>query len=61
MLRRGLPKLRGLPEITQGVPVARLVTETRALHDQLVTLGSDRFANLNLVALPRIELAFSRT
>ncbi|MFZ2489479.1 MAG: DUF309 domain-containing protein [Anaerolineae bacterium] len=43
MFRRGLPRLRTLPPVCQTLDVARLRTEARALHDQLIALGPDHF------------------
>ena len=57
MLRRGLPRLRDLPEVCQGLHVAELHRDARAVHDRVVTLGPDRVAELDAEMLPRIVLA----
>jgi CheY-like chemotaxis protein len=57
MLRRGLPRLRDLPEICQGLHVAELHRDARAVHDQVVALGPDHIAEFNTDTLPRILLA----
>jgi CheY-like chemotaxis protein len=46
MFRRGLPRLRGLPEVCQGVRVAELATAARAAHDAALELGPGRMAEL---------------
>ena len=57
MLRRGLPRLRDLPEICQGLHVAELHRDARAVHDQVVALGPDHIAEFDTDTLPRIVLA----
>jgi uncharacterized protein len=39
MLRRGLPRLRDLPEVCQGVCVAELVRTAHMIHDRLAGAG----------------------
>ncbi len=56
MLRRGLPRLRDLPPICQGVHVAELAGAARAVHDAVVALGPDRIGELDLAILPRVRL-----
>ena len=46
MFRRGLPRLRGLPEVCQGVRVAELAQAARSVHDALLDLGPDRLSDL---------------
>jgi CheY-like chemotaxis protein len=46
MFRRGLPRLRGLPEVCQGVRVAELAVAARQVHDAALELGPDRLAEL---------------
>jgi CheY-like chemotaxis protein len=46
LFRRGLPRLRGLPDVCQGVRVADLARAARRLHDQALDLGADRLAQL---------------
>ena len=48
MLRRGLPRLRGLPEVCQGVHVLELATAARDVHDAALGLGVGRLAELML-------------
>lgn len=56
MFRRGLPRLRGLPPVCQGVPVDRLATAARVIHDRAVALGPDLIGELDLADLPYIEI-----
>ena len=56
MLRRGLPRLRDLPAVCQGLHVAELHRAARAIHDRVVALGPDRIAELDTDTLPRIVL-----
>ena len=56
MLRRGLPRLRDLPETCQGLRVAELHRDVRAVHDRVVVLGPDHIAELDTDTLPRIVL-----
>lgn len=48
MFRRGLPRLRNLPEVCQGVYVLELATASRDIHDAVLDLGPDRLAELTL-------------
>jgi uncharacterized protein len=57
MLRRGLPRLRDLPEVCQGLRVAELHRDARGIHDRIVALGPDRVAELDVATLPHIILA----
>ena len=57
MLRRGLPRLRDLPEVCQGLHTAELHRDARAVYDRVVALGPDRIAELDADTLPRIVLA----
>jgi predicted metal-dependent hydrolase len=54
VVRRGLSRLRGLPEVCQGVRVADLVASARAVHDRLVALGREGAREMDLGALPQI-------
>lgn len=46
MFRRGLPRLRGLPEACQGVRVAELSAAARMVHDAALDLGPERLPEL---------------
>ncbi len=56
MLRRGLPRLRALPPICQTLDVATLRHQARTIHDELVTLGPERFDEFDPAKLRRIQL-----
>lgn len=58
MFRRGLPRLRDLPEVCQGVAVAQLHRAARASHNRTVALGAEHLqhAELDQISLPRIEI-----
>ena len=56
MLRRGLPRLRDLPEICQGLRVAELYRAAHAVHDRIVELGPERIGELAEDSLPHITL-----
>jgi uncharacterized protein len=57
LLRRGLPHLRDLPEVCQGLHAAELHRDARAVHDHIVALGPDRVAEFDVDTLPRIVVA----
>jgi CheY-like chemotaxis protein len=46
MFRRGLPRLRGLPQACQGVQVAELASDARRVHDAALDLGPERLSEL---------------
>jgi CheY-like chemotaxis protein len=48
LFRRGLPRLRDLPEVCQGVHVGDLRVAARRIHDAAVELGPDRLPELNM-------------
>lgn len=56
MFRRGLPRLRGLPETCQGVRVGQLAAAARAVHDAAAKLGAARIGEIDLAALPKITI-----
>jgi hypothetical protein len=56
MFRRGLPRLRGLPEVCQGAHVAELAAAARQVHDAALDLGPTRLAELPR-PFPTIRLA----
>jgi CheY-like chemotaxis protein len=55
MFRRGLPRLRDLPPVCQGVPVHEFAVAARAVHDAAVKLGPDHLDRLDL-PFPQIKL-----
>ena len=56
MFRRGLPRLRGLPDICQGIHMATLRTQAEAIHREITTLGSEGMAKFDQGKFPRIEV-----
>lgn len=56
MLRRGLPRLHGLPAICQTLDVASLRQAARAVHDELVALGPEHMDRFDLDALRQVKL-----
>jgi uncharacterized protein len=60
MLRRGLPRLRDLPEVCQGVHVAELARAARIIHDQIAASGKERVEQISSESLPTITIIPSR-
>ena len=56
MLRRGLPRLRDLPEVCQGVRVAELARTARAIHDRVAVLEKEEAGRLDFGTLPTITI-----
>lgn len=55
MFRRGLPRLRTLPERCQGVDVAGLRAAAEAIHAEVTALGPERLADFDRSRFPRIR------
>lgn len=55
MFRRGLPRLRTLPPVCQGVNIAALRTAAAAIHAEVTALGPDRLAEFDQRRFPQIE------
>jgi CheY-like chemotaxis protein len=47
MFRRGLPRLRDLPEVCQGAHIGELREAARRIHDRAVALGPERLQDLD--------------
>ena len=56
MLRRGLPRLRDLPEVCQGVRVAELAQAAGAIHDRVAASQQEVAGALDFGALPTIAI-----
>ncbi|MCB0132423.1 MAG: DUF309 domain-containing protein [Caldilineaceae bacterium] len=56
LFRRGLPRLRDLPPICQGIDLAAFRTAATAVHDEVTALGAERLAHFDQRTFPRIEL-----
>ncbi|MFN8464370.1 MAG: DUF309 domain-containing protein [Caldilineaceae bacterium] len=57
LLRRGLPRLRALPSVCQGVDIAAFRTASEAIHAELVALGPQRLQEFDQKKFPKILLA----
>jgi len=55
MFRRGLPRLRALPPICQGVNIAALRTAAEAIHAEITQLGAERLGEFDHDRFPKIE------
>jgi predicted metal-dependent hydrolase/CheY-like chemotaxis protein len=56
MFRRGLPRLRGLPPVCQGIRLDRFRTVAEAIHAEVTELGPKRLAKFDQQRFPQIEL-----
>jgi hypothetical protein len=55
MFRRGLPRLRDLPDVCQGVQVGKFRAEAEAIHDEISKLGPERLAEFDQAKFPQID------
>ena len=55
MFRRGLPRLRALPPVCQGINIAALRAAATAIHADVTALGPDRLAEFDQGRFPQIE------
>ena len=55
LFRRGLPRLRGLPAVCQGVDVAGLRSAAETIHAEVTALGPDRLAEFDRSRFPLIH------
>ncbi|WP_298983700.1 DUF309 domain-containing protein [Caldilinea sp.] len=56
MFRRGLPRLRTLPPICQGVDIASLRAAAEAIHHEITALGPERLHEFDQSRFPKIQL-----
>lgn len=56
LLRRGLPRLRTLPPICQGVDIAALRTAAESIHAEVTALGPDRLGEFDQACFPKISM-----
>jgi hypothetical protein len=56
MFRRGLPRLRTLPPVCQGVRIAEFRTAAEAIHQEVAGLGAARLGEFDQGKFPRIDL-----
>lgn len=57
LLRRGLPRLRSLPPVCQGLDIAALRAAAESIHAELVALGAERMGEFDRDKLPQIAIA----
>jgi len=55
MFRRGLPRLRTLPERCQGVDVAALRAAAETIHSEITALGPQRLADFDPSRFPQVR------
>ncbi len=56
MFRRGLPRLRTLPPVCQGVDIAAFRSVAEAIHAEVKALGSQRMHEFDLSQFPPIDV-----
>lgn len=56
MFRRGLPRLRTLPPVCQGVDIATFRASAEAIHWEVTALGSARLHEFDQSRFPRISI-----
>jgi len=61
LLRRGLPRLRDLPPVCQGIDVAALRVAAEAIHHEVTALGPARLHEFDRRKFPKIRLVDSPT
>ncbi len=54
LLRRGLPRLRTLPPVCQGVDIAAFRAASEAIHAEITALGPDRLGEFDRTHFPKI-------
>lgn len=55
MFRRGLPRLRDLPPVCQGLDIASLRTAAETIHREVTALGSTRLSEFDQTRFPQIR------
>jgi predicted metal-dependent hydrolase/CheY-like chemotaxis protein len=56
MFRRGLPRLRDLPGVCQGIDLATFRAQAEAIHAEVVALGSERMEAFDRSLFPRLHV-----
>lgn len=56
LFRRGLPRLRALPPISQGIDLAALRTAAEAIHQEVTDLGPARLHEFDQRKFPKIRI-----
>ena len=57
MFRRGLPRLRTLPPICQGIDIASFRAAAEAIHSEITSLGQNGLSKFDQSRFPRIVIA----
>ena len=57
MFRRGLPRLRPLPAVCQGVQLAPLRDTAEAIYAEIRALGPERLHEFDQQRFPKIEFS----
>ncbi len=55
MFRRGLPRLRNLPPVCQGIQLAKFRAAAEAIHAEISELGAEHLAEFDQSRLPKLE------
>jgi predicted metal-dependent hydrolase len=55
LFRRGLPRLRDLPPVCQGIDLAALREAAEAIHQEVTALGPTRLAEFDQSKFPKIQ------
>lgn len=55
MFRRGLPRLRRLAPVCQGIEIGTLRTEAEAIYEEIVQLGAQRLSEFDRSKFPKIR------
>jgi hypothetical protein len=58
LFRRGLPRLRTLPPVCQGIDLAALRAAAEAIHREVTDLGPTRLHEFDQGKFPKIKIAF---
>jgi predicted metal-dependent hydrolase/CheY-like chemotaxis protein len=61
LFRRGLPRLRDLPPVCQGIDLAALRAAAEAIHAEVSALGPERLHEFDQSRFPKIRLIDERT
>ena len=56
MFRRGLPKLRTLPAVCQGIELASFRAAAEEIHTEIMALGPEQLAQFDQQQFPHITL-----
>jgi CheY-like chemotaxis protein len=60
MFRRGLPRLRDLPDVCQGVQLGRFRAAAEGIHGEICRLGPEDLAHFDRAQFPKVEFVDPR-